>query len=54
MNEVENKTFYKTGESISYDDELLTLQTCYEENINKLIVLAKKVDTMFFEDVVED
>lgn len=53
INEVENKTFYKTGESISYDDELLTLQTCYEENINKLIVLAKKVDTMYFEEVNE-
>ena len=45
------RTIYETGETLSHDDSLLTLQTCYEDRINKLIVLAKKIDSKQYSEI---
>lgn len=41
--------FYDTGVDFSYDDKLLTLQTCVEGNDNlRQVVLCKKLETLFY------
>lgn len=42
---VEENKIYDTNEKINYGDKMLTLQTYFEGSNNKLIVLAKLVDT---------
>lgn len=50
---VEERKMYDTNNTINYGDKLLTLQTCYEDRIDKLIVLAKLVDTKYFENSIK-
>lgn len=40
-----SRQYYDTGLDIYKNDELLTLQTCFEGNNDKLIVVAKKIGT---------
>ena len=43
---VKQRQLYETGVKLVNTDELLTLQTCYEGKLDKLIILAKKIDSM--------
>lgn len=47
---IESRMMYETGVSIDYTDEILTLQTCYEGSVDKLIVVAVKVDSYIFKN----
>lgn len=48
LNLVRQRELYDTGVEIDASDKLLTLQTCYEKQLDKLIVLAKKIDTLSY------
>lgn len=37
---------YQTGIEITNSDKLLTLQTCFEDKLDKLVVVAKKISTL--------
>lgn len=43
---VKARQLYETGVEITNSDKLLTLQTCYEDKLDKLIILAKKVKSL--------
>lgn len=45
---VKNRILYDTNIDINYDDSLLTLQTCYDTELDKLIVLSKKINTISY------
>lgn len=47
---VKQKQFYDTGVKLVNTDELLTLQTCYEDKLDKLIVLAKKIGSVNYKE----
>ena len=45
MKEMAALSFYDTGVTASYGDQLLTLSTCdYEEEDGRFVVVAKRVD----------
>lgn len=50
---VEKKKMFDSEKTIEYGDKMLTLQTCYEEKIDKLIVLAKLVNTEYFKEPIK-
>lgn len=52
LNAVEERKMYDTGNTIDFSDKLLTLQTCYEDNIDKLIVLAKRINVEYFKNPI--
>ena len=43
---VKQKQLYETGVKLVNTDKLLTLQTCYEGKVDKLIILAKKISSI--------
>lgn len=43
---VKQRQLYDTGVKLVNTDKLLTLQTCYEDKLDKLIILAKKVESL--------
>lgn len=45
---VHQRELYDTGVEIDTNDKLLTLQTCYEKQLDKLIIIAKKIDTLSY------
>lgn len=45
---VRQRELYDTGVEIDTNDKLLTLQTCYEKQLDKLIIIAKKIDTLSY------
>ena len=45
ISQIKAREKYDTGVDIEYSDDLLTLQTCYEDSYDKLIILAKKVSS---------
>lgn len=47
---IKQKQFYDTGVELVNTDELLTLQTCYEDKLDKLIVLAKKISSIGYKE----
>lgn len=49
INLVNERSLYKTGIDIDNKDSLLTLQTCFMDNPDKLIVLAKKLYSLEYE-----
>ena len=44
INKVIEREYYDTSKSISYDDKMLTLQTCIDYDIDKLIINAKLIE----------
>lgn len=45
MREMEEETFYNTGVTASYGEQLLTLSTCdYNEKNGRFVVVAKRID----------
>lgn len=46
---VKERELYDTGITLDSVDKLLTMQTCYEDTPNKLIVIAKLVKTLYYE-----
>lgn len=47
---IKQKQLYDTGVELVNTDKLLTLQTCYENSIDKLIVLAKRIGTVNYKE----
>lgn len=45
IQEVKKRELYETGVEINQEDRLLTLQTAYSDRTDKLIVVAKLIDT---------
>ena len=45
---VKMKQLYDTGIKLVNTDKLLTLQTCYEDKLDKLIILAKRIETLYY------
>lgn len=43
---IKQKQMYDTGVELVNTDKLLTLQTCYEDSLDKMIVLAKKIGSI--------
>lgn len=43
---VKQRQLYDTGVKLVNTDKLLTLQTCYEDKLDKLIILAKRVESL--------
>lgn len=46
---IKEKQLYNTGVELENGDKLLTLQTCYEYSNDKLIVLAKYIDSLEYD-----
>lgn len=44
INKVKEREYYDTGKSISYNDKMLTLQTCIDGVIDKFIINAKLIE----------
>lgn len=44
INKVIEREYYSTGKSITYDDKMLTLQTCIDDILDKLVINAKLID----------
>ena len=43
INKVKDREYYSTGKSIEYEDKMLTLQTCIDDTVDKLVVIAKQI-----------
>ena len=44
INKVKEREYYDTGKTILYSDKMLTLQTCIDYEIDKLIINAKLIE----------
>lgn len=47
---IKQKQMYDTGVELVNTDKLLTLQTCYEDSLDKFIVLAKRIETINYKE----
>lgn len=49
INKIKEKEYYDTGILIEHTDNLLTLQTCFDDGIDKLVVLAKQIEVIYID-----
>lgn len=49
LSKIEDREFYDIDETLDYDDKILTLQTCYEDKIDKLIIVSKLIDIEYYD-----
>lgn len=45
INKVKEREYYSTGKSIGYNDKMLTLQTCIDDSLDKLVIIAKLINS---------
>lgn len=43
ISKVKEREYYSTGKGIGYSDKMLTLQTCIDDSVDKLVIIAKQI-----------